>query len=56
MDGLGKTNNIYEGLFDMMLRDQFFSNCNRDLLLFLKERIPKDIQEMYVLADQFKEA
>lgn len=40
----------------MMLRDQFLSICNRDLLLFLKERIPKDIQEMSVLADQYREA
>lgn len=46
-------NNTYEGLFDMMLRDQFLSICNRDLLRFLKERIPKDIQEMSVLADQY---
>lgn len=53
---LGKVHKTYEGLFDMMLRDQFLSICNRDLLLFLKERIPKDIQEMSVLADQFKEA
>lgn len=40
----------------MMLRDQFLYICNRDLLLFLKKRIPKDIQEMYVLADQYREA
>lgn len=53
---LGKVNNTYEGLFDMILRNQFLSICNRDLLLFLKERIPKDIQEMSVLADQYREA
>lgn len=40
----------------MMLRDQFLSICSRDPLLFLKERIPKDIQEMPVLADQYREA
>lgn len=34
---LGKVNNSYEGLFGMMLRDQFLSICNRDLLLFLKQ-------------------
>lgn len=53
---LGKVNNTYEGLFYMMLRDQFLSICSRDPLLFLKERIPKDIQEMSVLADQYREA
>ena len=52
---LSKVNKTYEGLYDMVLRDQFLSMCSKDLLLFLKERIPKSIQEMSVLADQFKE-
>lgn len=39
-----------------MLPDQFISVCNKDLALFLKERIPKTIVEMRTLADQFKEA
>jgi hypothetical protein len=30
--------------------------CNKDVLLFLKERVPKDIGEMSHLADRFKEA
>lgn len=42
---------MYEGLFGMMLRDQFLSICNINLLLF-----PKDIQEMIALADQLTEA
>ena len=29
--------------------------CSKDLLLFLKERIPKTIDEMCALADQYKE-
>ena len=39
-----------------MLRDQFLSMCSKDLLLFLKERIPKTMDEMCALADQYKEA
>ena len=39
-----------------MLRDQFLSMCSKDLLLLLKERIPKNIDEMSTLADQYKEA
>lgn len=47
---------MYEGLFDMMLRNLFLSICNRNVLLFLKERIPKDKQEMSALGDQSKVA
>lgn len=32
------------------------SICNIDLFLFLKERFPKDLQEMIALADQLTEA
>lgn len=53
---LGRVPNTFNGLYDLVLRDQFLSICNRDLLLFLKERIPKDIDEMCRLADQYKEA
>nr|XP_034325279.1 uncharacterized protein LOC105323550 isoform X4 [Crassostrea gigas] len=53
---LGRVPNTFDGLYDLVLRDQFLSMCNRDLLLFLKERIPQDIDEMCRLADQYKEA
>uniref|UniRef100_K1PG72 Uncharacterized protein n=1 Tax=Magallana gigas TaxID=29159 RepID=K1PG72_MAGGI len=46
----------YEALFDLVLRDQFLNVCNRDLILFLKERMPKSIQDMAQLADQYREA
>ncbi|XP_062588249.1 uncharacterized protein LOC134249909 [Saccostrea cucullata] len=46
----------FEALFDLVLRDQFLHVCNRDLTLFLKERIPKSIQDMACLADQYREA
>ena len=34
-----------------VLHDQFLYSCNRDLILFLKERTPKSIQDMQDLAD-----
>ena len=37
---LFKVDHSFEGLFDLMLRDQFLSICSKDILLFLKERIP----------------
>lgn len=46
----------YENLRDLMIRDQLLHVCNKDVLLFLKERVPKDIGEMSQLADRFKEA
>ncbi|XP_069138131.1 uncharacterized protein [Argopecten irradians] len=53
---LTNTNKTYEGLKDLAMRDQFLQVCNQDLLLFLKERIPKSIDEMSSLADQYAEA
>lgn len=53
---LGKVNKTFQGLYDLVLRDQFLSICNKDLILFLKERIPNNIQDMCALADQYKEA
>ena len=53
---MGGVTKSFAGLYDLMLRDQLLSICNKDLLLFLKERIPNSIERMSVLADQYKEA
>lgn len=53
---LSKTDKSYEGLLNLMLKDQFMQSCGKELRLFLRERIPKTIQEVSVLADQFREA
>ena len=53
---MSKVKPTYDGLYDLMLRDQFLSICNRDLLLFLKERIPETLADMSRLADQYREA
>ena len=53
MSGINKT---YEGLADLILRDQLAFICNRDLELFLREREPKSLEQASELADQFKEA
>ncbi|CAG2216072.1 unnamed protein product [Mytilus edulis] len=46
----------FDGLYDLMLRDQFLHICNNEVMLFLKERVPKSIDDMTRYADQFKEA
>lgn len=53
---IGKVDKTFQGLYDLVLRDQFISVCNKDLILFPKERIPNNIQDMCALADQYKEA
>ena len=53
MSGINKT---YEGLADLILRDQLAFICNRDLELFLRGREPKSLEQASELADQFKEA
>ncbi|XP_062612822.1 uncharacterized protein LOC134274563 [Saccostrea cucullata] len=53
---LSKTVKTYEGLKDLMLREQFILCCNKELSLFLKERIPPSIQDMARYADQYVEA
>lgn len=53
---MSKTKMTFDGLFDLMLRDQFMHVCSKDLLLFLKERIPSSLDKMASLADQYREA
>ena len=46
----------YEGLQDLILREQLTFICNGDLGLFLREREPKSLEQASKLADQYKEA
>ena len=53
---MSNTPKTYEGIFDLMMRDQLLHICNKDLTLFLKERTPVSMQQMATLCDQYKEA
>ncbi|CAC5413817.1 unnamed protein product [Mytilus coruscus] len=46
----------FDGLYDLMLKDQFLHICNNEVMLFLKERVPKSRDEITRYADQLKEA
>ena len=46
----------YEGLQDLILREQLTFICNRDLELFLRERESKSLEQANKFADQYKEA
>ena len=39
-----------------MLCDQILHVCNFELSVFLKQNVPKTADEMYLVADQFREA
>ena len=43
----------YEGLQDLILREQLTFICIRDLELFLREREPKSLEQASKLADQY---
>ena len=53
---LGKIPESFEGLRDLLLREQFLAVSNKNLVLFLKERKIKSVNEMTELAEQYMEA
>ncbi|VDI60750.1 Hypothetical predicted protein [Mytilus galloprovincialis] len=56
--GLNMSNVLktFDGLYDFYVKNQFLHICNNEVMLFLKERVPKSIDDMTRYADQFKEA
>ena len=53
---LGKVDENYASLRALILKEQFLTVSNKNLVLFLKERKVKSIEEMVELADQYNEA
>ena len=53
---LGNVDENYACLRALILKEQFLSVSNKNLVLFLKERKVKSIEEMVELADQYNEA
>ena len=46
----------YEGLQNVILRDQFFITCDKPLQIFLKERVKLNLKEMTHAVDNYVEA
>ena len=46
----------YEGLQNIIVRDQFFTTCDKPLQTFLKERGKLNLKEMTQTADNYVEA
>ena len=53
---MAKIPKTYDGLFDLILRDQLLHICNQELAIFLRQNVPKTASEMCKLADQFSES
>ena len=53
---MARIEKTYEGLSDLIFRDQLAFICTKELELFLKEREPQSLGQASKLADQFKEA
>ena len=53
---LGKVNETYDSLRNLILREQFLTVSNKNLVLFLKERKIKSVKEMVEFAEQYNEA
>jgi hypothetical protein len=46
----------FDGLCNLIIREQFVNSCNAELAVFIRERVPKNIDEMTKLAEQYLEA
>ncbi|XP_071958826.1 uncharacterized protein [Antedon mediterranea] len=53
---LAEGEKTFQGLKDLLLREQFTDGCGKDLALFLRERQPKTIQAMTEIAEPYLEA
>ena len=53
---LAGADKTFDGLVDLLLRDQLLFVSNTDLRIFLKERTPDNMKTMTSLADQYREA
>ena len=53
---LGQVDKTFEGLKDLILREQFLAVSGKSLVMFLKERKLKSVAEMSKIADQYIEA
>ncbi|XP_041368372.1 uncharacterized protein LOC121382814 [Gigantopelta aegis] len=53
---LSEITQSYDGLFDLIIREQLLNSAGTELTLYLKERTPEDASKMAKLAETFVEA
>lgn len=53
---LSKTKKTFEGLKDLIVKEQFINSCPKELAVHVRERAPETLEEMAKIADQYLEA
>lgn len=53
---LAEAEKTYDGLKTLIVKEQYINICSKELATFLRERKPKDLRELGVLAEQYLEA
>jgi hypothetical protein len=53
LSGIEKT---FDALQDLLIKEQYLRTCSRDLDIFLRERVPKNVEDLTTLAEQYIEA
>ena len=48
--GLSEEGKTFEGVEELMVREQFTNSCRRDVSIFLKERKPRNLEELAQMA------
>ena len=46
----------FSQLRDLMIRDQIYGSCHKDLIIFLQERKPSSLEELKSLAERYRVA
>ena len=53
---LSKTTESFEGLRDLIVKEQFINSCPKELAVHLRERAPQNLDQIAKIADQYLEA
>ena len=53
---MAKITKSYDGLFEMMVKEQFLTNCAKDLAMYLREKPNISIEELSQMAERYMEA
>ena len=53
---LSKTDRSFEGLKDLIVKEQFIESCPKELAVHLRERAPETLAQIAKIADQYLEA
>ena len=53
---LSKTETTFEGLKNLIVKEQFINSCPKELAIHLREQAPETLEEIAKIADQYLEA